>query len=175
MVDYIDVQKTTEELIGYADQVERDAIEAARMTIKVVKANVLDLTPRYTGKLQSEIYDREEDGGRTQVVYTDSVVGRVMEGNPPAHWSKWPPFKPIFEWAQRKLGLDDKAAKRAAFAIRRKLLVFGMQLPLKHDGRGKMFARTWEKMQQTKFHWATFTSALRRLARLKTTDHRRFL
>lgn len=165
MTDYLDVKRTADELEGLASEVDRVSIAAARRAIKVVRDNVLNFTPRYTGESQAKILTREEDGGRTQVVYTDHVVNKVMEGNPPAFWSKPPPFAPLKQWAELKLGLPPKDAGRVAAIVRRKIRWFGLRLPLKADGRGMMFRRTWELMEATRFHLIAFVSAAKQLLR----------
>jgi hypothetical protein len=169
MPDEIKINMTTNEIVALSEKVEADAISALRKMIRVVRDQVLNWTPRYTGKSQSMILTREEEGGRVQYVYTDHVVNKVMEGNPHAVWKRWPPFAPLKEWAMRKVGLGPKEAARMAVAIRRKLKLFGMQLPLKNDGRGMMFKRTFDLMRQTNFHWVVFRSAVRQSLRGRTT------
>lgn len=138
--------------------------EAARSALVpaagVVQSAVLDFTPRWKGGLQSRILIKPEDGGDTQTVYTEGVVAQVMEVGAQG-WTRFPPERPIKEWVEGKLGLSGKEASRATFLIRRKIFREGIRVPLKHDGRGAMFRRGFERMRSTRAHFLAFAAAFR--------------
>lgn len=144
-------------------EVEAAARRAMRETVQVVWANVIDLTPRWKGGLQQSIQKEVTAGGLEGRVHTSGVVAHVMEANPPAVWTKMPPYEPIRQWVEGKLGLAGKEAAGVAMAIRRKIKARGIQVPLKHDKRGGMFRRTVEKMEKTKFHLDAFVRAIRQI------------
>ena len=171
----IDVKEVlAKDIDRFMAQVETSAIQALRETVEVVRDNVLNLTPRWTGELQSGVLIRELDDGRQQEIYgggseENKMKFLVFEGNPPAGpWRAMPPHQPLKDWAIRKLGKTPKEADGFAFGVRRKIFRRGMQLPLAHDGRGQMFHRTFETMRQTRFHFVVFASALRQQIRQKT-------
>jgi hypothetical protein len=137
--------------------------EAARNALvpasQMVQSNVINLTPRWKGGLQSRVLVRPENGGDQQVVYGTGVVMHVMENW--TTWSKWPPQKPILDWVTGKLGLSGKKADSVAFLIRRKIGTFGLPIPLIYDNKGKMFKRTYELMAKTKAHFLAFAAAFK--------------
>lgn len=123
----------------------------------IIKAKVIDLTPRYKGGLQSHIYDRQPDSFSGEV-YTSGVVAAVHERN--AVWSKYPPIEPLRGWVMGKLGVDEKRSKSVAFLVARKIRRFGLTLPNK-EGKGQMFARTREFMARSGGHFRAFVSGMR--------------
>lgn len=143
-------------------EIEKASQEGLKGAVRVVKSKVMDLTPRHKGGLVAGIKDQVQD--REGKVYGTGVVMRVMEDNPHAKWSKWPPHKPILDWVESKLGLSGKDAERATFGIRRKIFNSGMTIP-NQEGRGAMFQRTFSLMKSSKFHMVAYISAIRQLQR----------
>ena len=164
----ITLRAAAREIAGLVRKIRADAVIALRSAIQVVRDNVRDLTPRWKDRLIRAIATREEDGGNTQAVVVAGdqkvqVVAHVMEANPPAVWTKYPPHAPLVEWVESKLGLSGEAADRAAWAIRANIKRRGIAVPLTHDQRGGMFRRTYEKMLATAFHFRAFATVFKAL------------
>lgn len=150
------------------EQIEAASVDALQAVGDVVRDNVIDITPRNLGDLQSAIVHdvvQGADGDDYTVVYQDTnkvpaVIGKVMEAG--GQWNKLPPHKPIKDWVLTKVGLPEKEAERMAWALQHRILRYGIPIPLTQDGRGAMFSRTVEKMESTSFHFWVFTAELRR-------------
>jgi len=85
-----------------------------------IRGKVVEKTPVNTGALRASIQEEIEE--RPEVV-TGRVLSNLEYVLPVEFGSKphFPPIKPLELWAKRKLRLRGKAAKRAAFAIARKI------------------------------------------------------
>jgi hypothetical protein len=164
MARVVIIRAKSEQVRRIVSEVEAAARRAMKDVVGVVHANVVDLTPRWKGGLQESIQKEVSPTGLEGRVYTSGVVAAVMEANPPAQWTKMPPFEPIRQWVEGKLGLSGKEAARATMAIRGKIKARGIQVPLTHDKRGGMFRRTAEKMERTKFHLDAFVRAIRQIS-----------
>lgn len=141
-------------------EIEETLTEALDAATKVVKFKVMDLTPRWKGGLVKGI--KTEVNGREGRVYGEGVVMRVMEDSPHATWSKVPPHAPIKLWVEGKLGFSGKKADSVAWAIQHRIKEKGMRIPNK-EGRGAMFARTFQIVQSTNLHWHAFMAKMRKL------------
>lgn len=162
MADSMFIGVRAAQLGQFAARFEQAAVRALKEAIQPVKATVMDLTPRWKGGLVRGIRTRAEANGREQVVYTSGVVARVHERN--AVWSKMPPFQPIHDWVVGRLGIGDPQATRVAWAVRKKIKGKSLSLP-NREGRGRMFARTFERFTQTRAHVRAFKAALRMFLR----------
>ncbi len=143
-----------------------DALES---TLNIVRDNVIDKTPRHTGRMRSSIVHTQTShgvqGAEGTVFSAPSVasptVVRVMEKG--ANWTKLPPWGALFAWVTNKLGLSGKDAARATAAIRWKIKRRGIHPPLAVSGLGSMFKRTFDLMQSTKIHFKVFYTRIRQL------------
>ena len=155
---YVDITVRPEDMEGIVAVIEDAARSALDATAQVVAAQVREFTPVWTGEFSASIQPEMEDGGDTQVVAsTDELLSSVFENN--GSWGKMPPDAPIRQWVEGKLGLTGRAADRATWGIRRKILHNGLTLP-NIEGKGQMFARTFKQMEATNFHMQTFTAML---------------
>lgn len=164
MEDNLNISAQVDQLSALASKIQDWAKVALWKAAQIVRDKVVDLTPRYSGQLQGSISIRELDGGTAQEVFADGVVAHVMEGRPPAQWTKLPPFQPLRAWVEGKLGLSGKEADSRAARIRWSIFRYGIRVPLKGDGRGMMFKRSYDYMMATHFHWFAFVAAMRRQA-----------
>lgn len=139
-------------------KVRRAAESGVSAGLDIIKAKVIDLTPRYTGKMQSYIFTRQPEP-LSGFVYTEGVVPMVHEKN--AVWSKFPPIAPLQGWVQKKLGIsDEKKSKSVAFLIARKIRTRGLTLPNK-EGKGQMFARARAAMAASGAYFVAFAAKMK--------------
>jgi len=145
----IEVEISSSELGRFQQKLEEAAANAARSAIRPVFDRVVEMTPVWKGTLRENTKIREEDGGKTQVIYNDSPYAKAHESG--GTRSSWPPPGPIEEWVHGKLGITGKEARGVAFMIARKIAREGLTIP-NQDNLGRMFERTMEDFSASREH-----------------------
>ncbi len=77
-----------------------------------------------------------------------------------------PPVAALIAWAENKLGLSSKEARKAGWAIAINMSRHGIRVPLKADGQGQMFKRAWAQLGGRRFFVEAIRSELRKLGPL---------
>ena len=125
----------------YPDIVREETETVMDIIVRRLEKEVVERTPRgvggaggLAGSISGEVVSA---GGRvTGIVGTPVEYGVVVElGRRPG--KRMPPTAPIALWAQRKLGLTEKEASSAAFAIARNIAAEGFE-------GAKMFGQAWD-------------------------------
>lgn len=120
-------------------------------------------TPRDRGSL-IDSYRLELLARPKRIAVTSAVpqAGPMEKGRRPG----MPPVAPIIAWAENKLGLSSKEARKAGWAIAVTMARQGIGVPLKVSGQGAMFARAWQLLGGRRFFAEEIRSEVRKLGPL---------
>jgi hypothetical protein len=115
----------------YPQAYKREVVSVLDLVVRRLEGAVVAKTPKGVGGaagLAGSIFGEVRNFGNTitGVVGTPLAYGIVVElGRRPG--KRMPPLAPIELWARRMLGLDEEEAKKAAWAIARKISIKGFK------------------------------------------------